>query len=135
MTQLDLLDTLREQRRAARTRARRTDPETSQAAAVRSEESVSLAQQEVLKLFALHGPMTDEELVNAAGRNGTKQRDSGLRTRRAELSRARLLVPYGHKQTTSGRQAIVRGLTPSSEAQAQLVAVHAMQAKLARGGR
>lgn len=66
-------------------RARSTDPDTSHEAARRVTLNIRATQQEVLSLFTRFGEMTDPELVETAKNLGSKQSESGLRTRRSEL--------------------------------------------------
>lgn len=92
--------------------ARRTDPETSRAAA-RSVQNIAQAQEDVLALLRRHGPGTDEEIAfrHAVGVSlgmVRKQSPSGLRTRRAELHKQGLVVASGQvRPTISGRASIV----------------------------
>lgn len=90
--------------------ARRTDPETSHAAAA-SVGDVRLTQAAILRLFTVYGPMTDEDLVAIyqirGGDMGLPQQSaSGLRTRRDELVKRGLIEYGGEKaQIASGRYA------------------------------
>lgn len=86
-------------------RARRTDPETSHAAA----RSVLAhpGREAVLACLLVHGPQTDEELYEH-----TEVRlycsPSGARTRRSELVDAGVVRDSRHRRKTkSGRQSIV----------------------------
>lgn len=95
-----------------RARARTTDPDTSHAAAA-SITGVQLreSQLSVLRLFRLIGDMTDEQLLDAAGRNSVRQSPSGLRTRRRELVDLGRLRDTGDRVLlNTGRRAIVWGL-------------------------
>lgn len=96
-------------------RARRTDPETSHAAA-RSVDRRSLTDvhRMIGRLLALHGPLTDEQIADAYKRRADDDprvktvSPSGLRTRRAELVAAGLVedaerVAY----TAAGRRTTV----------------------------
>lgn len=89
--------------------ARRTDPETSHAAA-RSVADLTGKQQAVLDLLRASGPMTDEQLIDAyrqsAGLSSAlwpEQSESGIRTRRSELARRGLVESVGTASTRSGR--------------------------------
>lgn len=105
-------------------RARNTDPETSHAAA-RSVRHVTQNQMAVMMAFQGSGPMTDEQLlVDYEGRrhgrfgrqNYPKQSESGLRSRRSELTNMGYLHDTGLRGTTaSGRSAIVWRATTSQE--------------------
>jgi hypothetical protein len=108
-------------RPGATPRARSTDPGTSHAAA-RSIKGVTLPNQRaVLRVFReLHafGGMTDEELLaqyraHARSLSLPNQSDSGLRTRRRELTDAGYLRDSGlTKILPSRRRAIVWELSP-----------------------
>ncbi len=105
-----------------RPRARRDSPQTSWDAA-RSVENVSDVQGAILRLYALYGPMTDTRLIEAykLRQAGGKHHDglpliyppcseSGIRTRRNELVKARLVKNMGWTdKLPTGRQAIVWG--------------------------
>ena len=91
-------------------RARRSDPETSLAAARSVVPGIRQARAEVLALFRELGPMTDEEARQSYGGNQT---DSGLRTRRVELVRMGLIEDSGRRwPSRTGRQMIVWAVTP-----------------------
>lgn len=90
-------------------KARRTDPDTSHAAASSVHD---LRQRQAAVLFALRaiGPSTDEKLVARYDRifPAIPQSPSGLRTRRHELVTAGLVEWAGTKQPlASGRMARV----------------------------
>jgi hypothetical protein len=98
-------------------RARRSDPETSHAAA-RSVRNVTANQQAVLGVFRERGPLTDEALVNwySAESDVPRQSPSGIRTRRRELVDKKKVVDTGEKRAlSSGRQAIVWAAAPQTE--------------------
>ena len=91
--------------------ARRTDPETSHAAAA-SMTSDKLAAQRALVYDALkrHGPMTDTDILRTVQLYFDKRHESpsGLRTRRSELVRMGLVEDTGGRmRLDSGRKAIV----------------------------
>ncbi len=92
--------------------ARRTDPETSHAAAA-SLDTITIreSQREVYALFLQYGPMTDEEMVAQAHLNDVQQSESGLRTRRSELVKSfdppLICDSEERKKLASGRKAIV----------------------------
>lgn len=78
---------------------RKGDPQTSRTAAARASENMTAKQLAVLTLFHLHGEMNDEELVDryklrrkelgdgvSADALIPQQSDSGIRSRRAELT-------------------------------------------------
>lgn len=95
-----------------RAHARRTDPETSHAAA-RSVTDLTAKQTAVLTLLRDFGPLTDLELVEkygtaAQGFPGVfpRQSTSGLRTRRHELVDRGLVVEHDKVRLPSGRMAI-----------------------------
>lgn len=86
-------------------RARRTDPETSHAAA-ESVHDLGRRQAAVREALTILGPCTDEELAAeyAALFPHVPQSPSGLRTRRAELVAAGLVEWTGRKvRMTTGR--------------------------------
>lgn len=97
MTQLEILTP----------KARRTDPATSHAAA-RSVANLRHSQQVILKLLALEGPKTDEELLYLWNdRIAERISPSGLRTRRSELVDLGLVRDSGERRPLeSGRTAI-----------------------------
>ena len=90
--------------------ARMTDPSTSHLAAA-SVKNETLTKRVILDFLSL--PMTDEELVEyyklALVRIDTipQASDSGIRSRRAELTRDSKVFAVGYKKTKSGRKAIV----------------------------
>lgn len=92
--------------------ARRTDPQTSHDAA-RSVMDLNGKQTAVLTVIRQQGPMTDQEIAAAYRRTGgPKQSASGLRTRRAELVAAGLVIDSGARSATdSGRLAVVWAFT------------------------
>ena len=93
-------------------RTRKTDPETSLAAAA-SVKELTKKQEAVLELLRIYGPFTDELMVKAylQGVDDGRllyQSTSGLRTRRSELVRRGLVRDSGERrQLVSGRMAIV----------------------------
>jgi hypothetical protein len=92
-----------------RAHARRTDPETSKAAADRVS-GIRESQQYILGLFRKFGPMTDERLVLRVADQGPHVRfsPSGIRTRRSELVTLGLVKFTGRRETIStGREARV----------------------------
>lgn len=97
--------------------ARATDPETSHEAAA-SITGLRETQLDVLKVFRVWGPMTDEQLVGrmtAVTRRGGKrqQSPSGIRTRRFELVSQGVIKDSGRRaMMTTGRRAIVWELVP-----------------------
>lgn len=87
--------------------ARKTDPETSHAAAA-SVGDVNLTKQYILK--ALRRPRIDEDLIDAyrQQKKAPLQSESGIRSRRSELVRAGLVQDSGKRLLTrSGRSSIV----------------------------
>jgi hypothetical protein len=97
-------------------RARITDPETSHEAAA-SVENVTEVQQAILRLFSRLGPFTDQGLVHTyesmfnSGRV-PRASESGIRTRRKELERMRLVEHNGALvRLPSGRKARLYELT------------------------
>jgi hypothetical protein len=90
---------------------RTLDPSTSHEA----EKSVSgLAESYriILGLLREHGPMNDEQLINAWRKYSHKYAsDSGIRSRRSELVATQLVVDTGDRiKMTSGRMSIVWGI-------------------------
>jgi len=91
--------------------ARMTDPSTSHLAAA-SVKNETLTKRVILNILNDQG-MTDEELVQMynfmSSRIDTIPRasDSGIRSRRAELTRDFKVFAVGYKKTKSGRKAIV----------------------------
>lgn len=88
--------------------ARRTDPDTSRAAAA-SVADLSAQQRLVLQVLREIGPSTDERLADYWQRRDVSSiSPSGLRTRRAELTSAGLVVDTGQRAITdAGRDSIV----------------------------
>ncbi len=95
-------------------RTRRTDPETSLAAA-ESVTKITEKQRSVLHVLKLAGPMTDQEIRRTFSRwyhgedwQVSPQSESGLRTRRSELVRRGLVRDSGERRKLeSGRMAVV----------------------------
>lgn len=88
-------------------KARKNDPRTSHAAA-ESVEDVTVTQEYVLR--ALRQPRNDIQLVDAYRqyKRAPRASESGIRSRRAELVDAGLVVDSGKKvKTPSGRWSIV----------------------------
>ena len=108
---------LAEQRDRDHAHARRTDPDTSKTAASSGHDRPTLTASRSAVLSALRaaGPSTDEAVVafyrREAGREGSllpRQSESGIRSRRAELVDAGLVVDTGEKRATvSGRPSTV----------------------------
>lgn len=93
-------------------RARKTDPQTSHAAAA-SVKDISLTKHYILK--CLVRARTDVELIEAYGKlkNAPRASESGIRSRRAELVREGYVVPTGLEvQLESGRYAKVWQVAP-----------------------
>lgn len=96
-------------------KARRTDPATSHEAA-RSVTNLTAKQKAVYDVLREHGPMTDADLVAkyqdlAAGGWHERQSESGIRTRRSELTDRRVVVATAQGRSPSGRRAIVWAAT------------------------
>ena len=91
----------------AKANARRSDPDTSHAAARSlSSDKLRESQEAVLRHFVEHGPMTDVDLSNVY--KGPPQSPSGLRTRRRELVDRGLMDDTGiRKKLPTGRRGIV----------------------------
>ena len=110
--------------------ARRTDPETSHAAA-RSITNLTDAQFAILQFIRTRGEMADHELVaryqgwckGVYGQTWPQMSESGIRTRRKELTDQGLVVDTGVRvPTQSGRQAIVWRALTGREVHAQAIA-------------
>lgn len=90
-----------------RARARRTDPDTSHAAA-RKQRNLTEAQQAVMTVFRAHDkPLLDEELIPfyslmRAPFRLPIQTASGIRSRRVELQRAGKLVVVDKARMSTG---------------------------------
>lgn len=89
-------------------RARKTDPETSHAAA-RSIEGIAGTQRRmVLDALREMGEATDDEINAACNRGGMRVSLAGSGTRRNELVKDGIVVDSGkRKRTSRGRMAIV----------------------------
>lgn len=82
--------------------ARRTDPETSHAAAAHASRSLTESQKQVLEMFDRYDAMTDVELVLAYDSSDLPtQADSGIRTRRRELVDFGLVENSGRKKVVT----------------------------------
>lgn len=99
--------------RPAPHRSRAGDPETSRAAG-RSVSRATMTDVQKVVYFLIHreGPLSDEQLIalyrekqEAPGTRLPSATDSSIRTRRAELADAKLLVVAGQTKTASGRSA------------------------------
>src|SRR5690606_39258978 len=93
-------------------KARRTDPETSHAAAASlTVDTLRVTQAAVLRFIQENGSMTDVALVEDYPQHADdypRQSPSGLRSRRAELVAGGLVEDPGQRvRLESGRQAIV----------------------------
>lgn len=87
---------------------RKSDPVTSFLAA-ESVNGVTELQSRILALFAEHGAMTDEEMIQkyqAQYGPWWPATDSSLRTRRSDLHHKDLLVEQGTKLNSRGRKSI-----------------------------
>lgn len=90
--------------------ARRTDPDTSHAAA--ASVKVRQSQERILALLRRTGPVTDSELIDAATYEPWLMSPSGIRSRRAELVDAGLVEDSGQRvRLPSGRLSIVWAAT------------------------
>lgn len=102
--------------------ARSTDPSTSQIAALKVSSNLSENQQSVLEAFIEGGAMTDVELVRFYQSNTGSffwplQSESGLRTRRKELTDVGLIVNTLRKIRVDGHGlSIVWDLAPDQRA-------------------
>jgi len=88
------------------------DPETSREAAESIPlERVSEVQHKILTLLKIHGPMSDEQLVERFdGCWPSSATDQSVRSRRGELVRKGLVVDTGRRSTTRyGRSCVVWG--------------------------
>ena len=89
---------------------RPTDPETSRDA-VPDKQRRQTVRDRVLGLFQTHKTLTDEQLAEIYPQHlGPQTSPSGLRTRRAELVDAGLVVPAGFSLNKSGRRVIIWAL-------------------------
>lgn len=92
--------------------ARTHDPHTSHLAAA-SVTNLTATQKNLIAILDLYGPATDEEIATyfahlAELNDWERVSPSGLRSRRAELTRTGTIYDTGARQTLkSGRQAIV----------------------------
>ncbi len=98
--------------------ARRTDPETSHDAA-KSVKDLGFSHRRIYTLFQKYGPMTDTSLRRVYRDEWLMPiSESGLRTRRNELTVMELVVDTGARQKlASGRQSIVWGLREDIDGQ------------------
>ena len=87
--------------------ARRTDPETSHAAAA-SVSGIRESQRAVHAALVARGPSTDEDLLDYLRECGETWTPSGARTRRAELANLGLVEDSGdRRRLRTGRMSIV----------------------------
>jgi hypothetical protein len=94
-------------------RARRTDPETSHAAAA-SVENITRTQLVILRIMDVFGPLTDGAIHFMYDSTGDRPpvSDSGLRSRRAELVALGCVMDSGERvRLASGRMSIAWELT------------------------
>jgi hypothetical protein len=106
--------------------ARRTDPETSHAAAASiGEDSLRASQAAVLAVLRTHGPLVDVELdemydqMRIDGWPIPEQSPSGLRTRRRELVDLGFVIDTGERgMLESGRRAILWRAATDAEREA-----------------
>lgn len=105
--------------------ARRTDPETSHAAAASiSEHNITNGQRAVLQTLRRIGPANDERIV--ALYTGPPQSPSGIRTRRAELVDRGLVFDTEQRvKLASGRRAIVWAAASGRDARPEVEAAPA----------
>lgn len=83
---------------AEKAHARRGDRDTSKEAAAVATRRIRASQLEVLEVMVdLQRPIADRGLVAIMEKRGTKQKRSGIRTRRAELVSAGLVESKGRK--------------------------------------
>lgn len=85
-------------------KARRTDPDTSRAAALSVLPMVGSQENRVLELFAIHGPSTDDEICTRA----PQWHPPTLKTCRSRLSKRGLLIDSGARRPSlRGKDQIV----------------------------
>jgi hypothetical protein len=94
---------------------RKGDPSTSHEAEA-SVTRVTKKQTDILACFRMFGPMTDGDLIAvypryAQGEGWDHQSESGLRTRRREITDKKLLKAVGKTVNDGGRKVIVWGTT------------------------
>lgn len=95
--------------------ARKSDPQTSKDAAREAFGSRSQTHRFIEQTLREKGPMTDEQLGDAARYAAFVVSPSGLRTRRAELVEAGIVTDSGRRaRTTSGRKTIVWEIASTS---------------------
>lgn len=74
--------------------------------------SLTSGQTAVLRAFSEFGPMDDTPLaIYVHHRSNKAMSTSGIRTRRSELARLRLISVAGVKTLKSGRNAAIHGIT------------------------
>jgi len=96
-------------------KARQSGAATSQYASALLED-LRDSQREVLFVLAKHGPMIDEDLVNACYHDGVTQARSGIRTRRSELEdKGRVQATGEEGETRAGNPAIMWEAVISSD--------------------
>jgi hypothetical protein len=82
-------------------RARWSDPQTSREAASRvTQDKLTQTQERILHLVRMHGPLTDEALIDLYRHiwPESKTSEQSIRSRRSELSRRGLLLIVPDKQ-------------------------------------
>lgn len=96
-------------------KARTTDPQTSHEAA-ESVQHLTQTQMGILNVLSISRyPLTDQEIASiyqsqVRHKLAPMASESGLRSRRAELTELGLVVPKGFGRTASGRRSISWGL-------------------------
>jgi hypothetical protein len=101
-------------------RARHTDPETSRVAAAKASKGLKVTQQAVLIILRMAGrPLLDEELIPyyrvwQLSMNLPGQSDSGIRSRRSELSKMGLLEPGEKRRMSTGGTGMTWSVKASS---------------------
>jgi len=89
---------------------RTQDPETSQAAGA-SVKGLAETYRIILTTLRQSGPMNDPALIRAFQSSGKRASDSGIRSRRSELTAQGLIVDTGDRiKMESGRMSIVWGV-------------------------
>ena len=87
-----------------------TDPETSQAAGA-AVKGLAETYRIILTTLRTKGPMNDVQLIAAFQASGKRASDSGIRSRRSELTAQGLLYDTGDRlKMESGRMSIVWGV-------------------------
>ena len=96
-----------QERERSKGMARRTDPDTSHAAAQQTAPKLSKTQQQVYDMMLKHPPLTDLELHKLCCEAYGTRRESSYRKRRSEMAAKHLVQDTGERKFQEGANRIV----------------------------